>query len=37
MPFVSRDAEGRISAVAAEPTNTAGEAIEADTPPTIKL
>jgi hypothetical protein len=32
MPFVSRDAEGRIVAVAAEPTDAANEAIEAEAP-----
>lgn len=32
MPFVSRDAEGRIVAVAAEPTESATEAIDAETP-----
>jgi hypothetical protein len=32
MPFVSRDAEGRISAVAAEPTAAANEAIDAEAP-----
>ena len=32
MPFVSRDAEGRIMAVAAEPTAAATEAIDAEAP-----